>query len=43
MGLRSGSTRAGHIPGAVNLDWELLKNPSRQLRLRETWPTILPT
>ena len=36
MGLRSGSTRAGHIPGAVNLDWELLKDPSRQLRLRET-------
>ena len=36
LGLRSGSARAGHIPGAVNLDWELLKDPSRQLRLRET-------
>lgn len=36
QGLRSGSVRAGHIPGAVNLDWELLKDPSRQWRLRET-------
>jgi thiosulfate/3-mercaptopyruvate sulfurtransferase len=32
-GLRSGSARAGHIPGAVNLDWELLKDGNRQLRL----------
>ena len=32
-GLRSGSARRGHIPGAVNLDWELLKDTNRQLRL----------
>lgn len=32
-GLRSGSSRRGHIPGAVNLDWELLKDANRQLRL----------
>ena len=35
-GLRSGSARAGHIPGAVNLDWEMLKDPSRDMRLRDT-------
>lgn len=34
-GLRSGSARRGHIPGAVNLDWELLKDGNRQLRLIE--------
>lgn len=34
-GLRSGSARPGHIPGAVNLDWELLKDSGRQLRLVE--------
>ncbi len=34
-GLRSGSARRGHIPGAVNLDWELLKDANRQLRLIE--------
>lgn len=34
-GLRSGSPRRGHIPGAVNLDWELLKDGNRQLRLVE--------
>ena len=32
-GMRSGSARRGHIPGAVNLDWELLKDANRQLRL----------
>ena len=32
-GEKSGSRRAGHIPGAVNLDWMRLKDPSRQLRL----------
>ena len=32
-GLRSGSARRGHIPGAVNLDWELLKDANHQLRL----------
>ena len=34
-GLRSGSARRGHVPGAVNLDWELLKDGNRQLRLIE--------
>lgn len=34
-GLRSGSARAGHIPGAVNTDWLTLKDPDRGLRLVE--------
>jgi thiosulfate/3-mercaptopyruvate sulfurtransferase len=32
-GLRSGSARAGHIPGAVNLDWLLLKDSTGDQRL----------
>lgn len=32
-GEKSGSRRAGHIPGAVNLDWLQLKDPARDLRL----------
>ncbi|MEQ8858808.1 MAG: sulfurtransferase [Pseudomonadales bacterium] len=32
-GERSGSRRAGHVPGAVNLDWLLLMDPNRALRL----------
>jgi thiosulfate/3-mercaptopyruvate sulfurtransferase len=28
------AARAGHIPGAVNLDWALTKDPARQGRLR---------
>lgn len=32
-GEKSGSHRAGHIPTARNLDWELLKDPARQWRL----------
>ena len=39
-GLRSGSARHGHIPGAVNLDWELLKDSNRQLRLVENLDEI---
>lgn len=35
LGLRSGSARAGHIPGAVNLDWLQLMDRERNLRL---WP-----
>jgi thiosulfate/3-mercaptopyruvate sulfurtransferase len=35
LGLRSGSARAGHVPGAVNVDWLLLKEPERDQRLRE--------
>ena len=41
LGLRSGSQRAGHIPGAVNLDWELLKDPQRQTRLRADMTEVL--
>jgi thiosulfate/3-mercaptopyruvate sulfurtransferase len=32
-GTKSGSRRAGHIPGAVNLDWMALKDANRNLRL----------
>jgi len=32
-GQRSGSARAGHIPGAVNIDWLQLKNPADAQRL----------
>ena len=39
-GLRSGSARHGHIPGAVNLDWELLKDGERQLRLIENLEAV---
>lgn len=41
LGLRSGSARAGHIPGAVNLDWQYLKDPSRATRLAENLPALL--
>lgn len=41
LGMRSGSHRAGHIPGAVNLDWELLKDPQRQTRLRADMTQVL--
>jgi thiosulfate/3-mercaptopyruvate sulfurtransferase len=33
VGLRSSSARAGHIPGAVNLDWLNLMDRNRNLRL----------
>ncbi len=33
LGLRSGAMRAGHIPGALNLDWLEVMDPSRNLRL----------
>lgn len=32
-GLRTGSARAGHIPGAIHLDWESLKDTQSNLRL----------
>lgn len=35
LGERSESVRAGHIPGAVHLDWMELKDPARALRLIE--------
>ena len=33
-GQRQAAARVGHIPGAVNLDWEQLKDPNRHTRLR---------
>jgi thiosulfate/3-mercaptopyruvate sulfurtransferase len=33
LGLRSGTARAGHIPGAVNLDWQEVMDLTRNLRL----------
>lgn len=39
-GLRSGSIRSGHIPGAVNLDWELLKHPEQPFRLCQSLEEI---
>ncbi|MEM1437035.1 MAG: rhodanese-like domain-containing protein, partial [Pseudomonadota bacterium] len=35
LGLRSGAARAGHIPGARNLDWVHLMDPARGYRLPE--------
>ena len=40
-GQKSGSQRAGHIPGAVNLDWMALKDPTRALRLKENLTELL--
>ena len=40
-GKKSGSARAGHIPGAVNLDWLALKDPGRAMRLSEGLPELL--
>ena len=40
-GERSGSRRAGRIPGAVNLDWLELMDPDRALRLRRDLGTLL--
>jgi thiosulfate/3-mercaptopyruvate sulfurtransferase len=33
-GIKKLAERAGHIPGAVNLDWTLAMDPQRNLRLR---------
>ncbi len=41
LGLRSGSARAGHIPGARHLDWMALKDHSRATRLTESLPALL--
>lgn len=41
LGLRSGSARAGHVPGAVHLDWQHLKDPARATRLVEDLPGLL--
>lgn len=40
-GERSAAARAGHIPGAVNLDWLLLKDPHNAQRLTLTTPDAL--
>jgi len=41
LGLRSGARRAGHVPGAVNLDWVHLMDPARDLRLVRNLPELL--
>ena len=33
QGLRRAAARVGHIPGAINLDWMLLKDPNDHMRL----------
>jgi thiosulfate/3-mercaptopyruvate sulfurtransferase len=40
-GRRVAAARAGHIPGAVNLDWLELMDPERQLRLRRDLEALL--
>jgi thiosulfate/3-mercaptopyruvate sulfurtransferase len=40
LGLRSGSARAGHIPGATHLDWLMLKDPDRATRLVKDLPAL---
>lgn len=40
-GEKSGARRAGHVPGAVNLDWQRLKDPHRHLRLVENLRGVL--
>jgi thiosulfate/3-mercaptopyruvate sulfurtransferase len=41
LGLRSGSARAGHVPGARHLDWLMLKDSERATRLVENLPDLL--
>ncbi len=40
-GTKSGSARAGRIPGALHLDWLDLMDPTRHLRLRTDLPGLL--
>ncbi|MGV6807484.1 MAG: sulfurtransferase [bacterium] len=40
-GERVAARRAGHIPGAINLDWLELMDPSRNLRLQENLADLL--
>ncbi|MDZ7825248.1 MAG: rhodanese-like domain-containing protein [Gammaproteobacteria bacterium] len=35
------AARGGHVPGAVNLDWQELMDPARSLRLREDLEDLL--
>ena len=41
VGQRQVSARVGHVPGAINLDWELLKDPVRHTRLRSDLEAVL--
>ena len=41
LGLRSTAARAGHIPGAQHLDWMLLKDAQREMRLTENLEELL--
>lgn len=41
LGQRKTAARAGHVPGAVHLDWVLLKDPQRALRLTENVSALL--
>jgi len=40
-GTRVAARKAGHIPGAINLDWLHTMDPSRDLRLRTDLPELL--
>lgn len=40
-GEKSGSRRAGHIPGAINLDWLRLRDPTDAMRLVPDLETLL--
>ncbi|MCB1644157.1 MAG: sulfurtransferase [Pseudomonadales bacterium] len=40
-GIRRVSDRAGHIPGAINLDWQLAMDQNRQLRIRADIADVL--
>ncbi len=40
-GERTGSARAGRIPGAINIDWLELMDPRRAYRLRTDLPALL--
>lgn len=42
-GEKSGARRAGHIPTALNMDWLLLMDPGRQMRLIEDLDERLST
>ena len=40
-GERTGSARAGRVPGAINIDWLELMDPRRAYRLRTDLPALL--
>lgn len=40
-GLRRAAARVGHIPGAINIDWMLLKNPADRMRLQNNLEALL--